>query len=126
MMKKSLVMLLVSALLLLYALPAMAAGGGSPARSGAFTVAGNITAINGSAVTIAVAAGNPITQPYIGQSLEVQTTAATRFLLKTDAGTVAISLADLEVGQNVSAQGQVANNLWTATRITVGAGLIHQ
>lgn len=125
-MKKSLIMLLVSALLLLNAIPAFAAGSNPSARNVMFTLAGTITAINGSTVTVEVAAGKPIVQPYIGQSLEIQTTDSTRFLLKTDTGVVAISLADLEVGQKVSVQGQAVNGLWTATRITVGASLIHR
>lgn len=60
---------------------------------------------------------------YIGYDLTVRTTAATRFLLKTPSGTVPITFADLRVGQNVSVYGTLANGVWTASRITVGADL---
>jgi hypothetical protein len=72
-----------------------------------------------------VTGGNPIVREYVGQSLTLQTTSSTRYLLKTDAGVVPITLAGLAVGQNVSASGKVANNMWTAARITVGAALVH-
>ena len=128
-MKKSLVVLMVVALLFVGAAPAFAAGPGPmpPVRNrgGQFTLAGVITAIDGSVVTVQVAGGNPIVKPFIGQNLPIQTTVQTRFLLKTDTGTVVITLADLQVGQNVSAQGQLAGGIWTANRITVGAKIIH-
>ena len=90
-----------------------------------FTLAGKITAINGNVVTVQVVSGNPIARPYVGQTVALQTTAATRFLQVTASGTVVITLADLQVGQNVSAQGKLANNVWTTDRITVGAKIIH-
>jgi hypothetical protein len=83
------------------------------------------TAINGTTVTVQVTGGNPIVREYVGQMLTLRTTSSTRYLLKTNAGTVPITFADLAVGQKVSASGKVANNMWTATRITVGAALVH-
>jgi len=126
-MKKVWVALLVLVVLVATAMPALAAGGPPPVRgkSGSFTLAGVITAINGTAVTVQVTGGNPIVREYVGQILALQTTSRTRFLLKTDAGIVPITFADLAVGQKVSASGTVANNVWTATRITVGAALVH-
>jgi hypothetical protein len=37
--------------------------------------------------------------------------------------TTTIGFADLKVGQQASANGTAANNVWTASRITVGASL---
>lgn len=120
-MKKSLVLGLVCMLLLGSVTPSLAAS----RPGGTFTLAGNITAINGSTVTVHVVGGSPAVKAFIGADLPLQTTDATRFLLKTDTATVPITLADLQVGQSVSASGKVANGIWTALRITVGATLIH-
>ena len=126
-MRKLTVALLVLVVLTATAMPALAAGGPPPVRgkSGSFTLAGDITAISGTTVTVQVSGGNPIVREYVGQSLTLQTTSSTRYLLKTDTGTVPITFADLAVGQKVSASGKVANNVWTAARITVGAALVH-
>jgi hypothetical protein len=126
-MKKLTIASLVLVVLAATAMPALAAGGPPPVRgrSGSFTLAGVITAISGTTVTVQVTGGTPIVREYIGQSLTLQTTSSTRCLLKTDTGTVSITSADLAVGQKVSASGKVANNVWTAARITVGAALVH-
>ena len=129
-MKKSLVVLMVVALLAVSAVPAFAARGvppqpPTPNKGGLFTLVGTIAAIDGSVVSVTVVNGNPIAKPYVGQTVALQTTAATRFLLTTPTGTVVITLADLQVGQNVSAQGKLANGTWTASRITAGAKIIH-
>ena len=126
-MRKLTVALLVLVVLAATAMPALAAGGPPPVRdnSGRFTLAGVITAISGTTVTVQVTGGNPIVREHIGQSLALQTTTSTRYLLKTDTGTVPITFTDLAVGQKVSASGTVANNVWTAARITVGAALVH-
>jgi hypothetical protein len=126
-MKKVWIALLVLVVLVATAMPALAAGGPPPVccKSGSFTLAGVITAINGTAITVQVTGGNPIVREYVGQTLALQTTSSTRYLLKTDTGTVPITFADLAVGQKVSVSGTVANNVWTVARITVGADLIH-
>jgi hypothetical protein len=94
-------------------------------RGSLFTPAGKITAIDVGSVTVQVAGGNPIVRPYVEQAVTLRTVIKTRFLQVTPTGTVVITLADLQVGQNVSAQGEWANDVWTADRITVGAKLIH-
>ena len=38
---------------------------------------------------------------------------------------VAITLADLQVGDNVSAQGQLTADIWAASRLRVGAKIAH-
>ncbi len=126
-MKRAAIALLALVVLVATATPALAAGGPPPVRgkSGSFTLTGVITAINGKTVTVQATGGNPIVREYVGQTLTLQTTSGTRYLLKTDTGTVPIRFADLAVGQKVSVSGTVANDVWTATRITVGADLVH-
>lgn len=124
-MKKSILVLLVVVMLLISTFPVFAASANTSGKRTLFMLTGRITSIQGSTVTVDVLAGKPIVHPYVGQTLDIQTTDGTRFLLKTEAGTVAISLADLAVDQNVSVQGEVVDGLWTATRITAGADITH-
>ena len=129
-MKRSLVVLMVVAVLAMSAAPVLAARGVPPKplvrnQGGQFTLAGTITAIEDNLVTVQVVGGNPVVKPFVGQAVTLQTTTATRFLLTSATGTVVITLADLQVGQNVSAQGTLAVGMWVADRITVGAQIIH-
>jgi len=138
-MKKIIVLTLVLALLSITAVPALAAGrahvrngqsaGGEVGKGGKmpFALAGTIASIDPAArtVIVTVACGSKLVKPYIGQDLTLQTTAATRFLLRNpDGSATPITFEDLAVGQNVSANGKLADNVWTASRITVGASLI--
>lgn len=119
--------LFVVALALLIALtvvgPVFAAGG----ARGNFTLVANITAIDpvSGTVTVSVLKGNKLIQPYINQSLVISTAAKTRYLYKssTTAVPTTITFADLKVGDAVSVNGTLANSVWTAARITVGASL---
>lgn len=128
-MKKSLIVVLAVALLLVAAMPALAAGGPQPPvqnRGGWFTVAGFINAIDGNTLTVQVVSANTVGKPFIGQAVAIQTTAQTRFLLKNPDGTSAvITLADLIVGQGVSLQGVLSDGVWTANRVTANALLEH-
>ncbi len=128
-MKKAAYLLIVIGLLAATALPALAAGGPPPGGQrvrGPFALAGTITDISETVVTVQVVCGNRLVKAYIGQSLPLQTTPTTRYLLKTPAGAVPITFADLQVGQNVSVNGTLVNNVWAASRITVGAALACQ
>jgi hypothetical protein len=119
--------LFVVALALLIALtavgPAFAAGG----ARGTFSLVANISAIDpvSGAVTVTVIKGNTLVKSYVGQNLVMTTTAKTRYLYKSSATAVAVAItfADLKVGDVVSANGTLANGVWTASRITVGASL---
>jgi hypothetical protein len=140
-MKKIFVLLIVVALLAVTVVPALADGNGntfeyhhtyrngSPlkqAGSNSFALSGTIAALNPGAgtVTVSVACGNILVQPYVGQDVTLETTGVTRFLLRNPSGVATpITFADLAVGQKVSANGELANNAWTASRITVGASL---
>ena len=91
-----------------------------------FALAGTIASIDPAVrtVTVTVACGNKVGKPYIGQDLTLQTTVTTRFLLRNPDGIATpITFEDLAVGLNVSSNGRLANNVWTANRITVGADL---
>ena len=138
-MKKLIILTLVLVLLAVSVVPAYAAsrtrdqnGAGNkiqvkPHGKMPFALAGTIASIDPLArtVTVTVACGNKVVKPYIGQDLILQTTAATRFLLRNpDGKATPITFEDLAVGQNVSANGKLADNVWTASRITVGASLI--
>lgn len=92
-----------------------------------YTLSGTITGLDAVAgtVTVEVVCGYRSVTEYIGTPVTLQTTEATRFLLRVpgDVATV-ITFADLEVGQNVSSQGTLADGAFTAIRITTGAELI--
>lgn len=129
-MKKLFVLLAVFVLAFAAVTPAFAAGqgpgqgqGSQKGPRGTFAMTGYITAIGSNTVTIQVYRGNNLVKPYIGQSLTVTVTAATRYLFKDGTTSTSITFADLEVGDPVSANGTVANGVWTAKRITVGANL---
>jgi hypothetical protein len=123
-MKKWIVSLLVLAMLSVTVIPALAAPETiAKTPKGVFALVGRITAIGTDTVTIKVITGNILVKPYIGKELTVTVTAATRYLFKTGTTITPITFADLKVGQPVSANGKTANNIWTATRITVGAAL---
>jgi hypothetical protein len=129
-MKKIFVVTLVLMLLAVTVVPAFAssnerAGFGNKGMGrGPFALAGMITNLDPAvrSVTVTVVCGNKPVKPFIGQTLTLQTTNTTRFLLRNPDGTATpITFADLAVGQKISANGQLSNNTWTAQRITVGA-----
>ena len=137
-MKKLFVLTMVVALLVVTVVPAFAAGGpqtgnGNSGGGGSgkgvnapFALAGTIAGLDPAVrtVTVTVACGNKLVKPFIGQDMTIQTTDATRFLLRNPDGTVTpITFDDLAVGQKVSSHGQFVNQAWIASRITVGADL---
>ncbi len=141
-MKKLTVVTLLVIMLALSAVPAFAKGPvytnqGTPAGNCGgmqigfgvrtpYALSGTISALDGEThtVSVTVACGNRLTQPYIGQDVTLQTSAATRFLLRNADGTVTpITFDDLAVGQNVSSHGTLVDGVWTAVRVTSGAHL---
>jgi hypothetical protein len=141
-MKKLIVVSLVVIMLAVSVAPAFAAGR-SPADRGTAAGSGNIDkasfgvcnpyALSGTissidetnrTVTVAIACGNSLVQPYLGQNVTLQTTANTRFLVRNaDVTVTPITFEDLVEGQNVSSHGTLLNSTWTATRVTMGAQL---
>ncbi|KAF0106368.1 MAG: hypothetical protein FD146_2634 [Anaerolineaceae bacterium] len=101
------------------------------APRGTFAITGTIAAISSDpisgakTVTVQVVASNYLVKSFVGTPVVVTVTDQTRFMLRTSTTTTAtiITFADLQVGQPVSVNGIVANNIWTAQRITVGASL---
>lgn len=121
-MKRWLLFVLLFGLLFATVMPVSAAGNGPRSN---FTLVGRITAIGDGTVTVQVLAGNKLAQPKIDQVLAVVVTDSTRFLLNDGTVITPITFADLKVGDAVSVHGTLANDVWTASRITVGAKLIH-
>ncbi|MEJ5311218.1 MAG: DUF5666 domain-containing protein [Anaerolineae bacterium] len=124
-MKKLLLVLLLVVMLSIGAVPAFAANIDAAKRGTLFNLSGEITAIDDASVTVKVLTGSAVVRPYLGQELVIQVTDSTRFLRKVPNSTVKITFADLVVGDKVSVQGSVKNDVWTATRITADASLIH-
>ena len=126
-MKKFTSVLIALFLLVVTVAPALAASESAIAKRGPFSLVGKISAIDSAngTVTVTVLKGNKLVQPYLGQSIALRTTLKTRYLYKSTATAVAtpITFADLKVGDPVSVNGTLANGVWTATRITVGAKL---
>jgi hypothetical protein len=136
-MKKITVLFIVIVLSFALVVPALAqgkgphAGGGNGIATGftqqksggQFTMVGTITTIGTNTVTINVISGNKLAEPNKGSAVTVAVTAQTRYLFTNGLTTTTISFSDLNVGQPVSVSGTLVNNIWTASRITVGASL---
>jgi len=113
-----------------------AGGNGNAARfgeekgneSGVFSMVGSIAGLDPVAYTVSVAVvgGNKLARPVIGQTVTIQAAVDTRFLLNGQANTgtygdpnTQIAFEDLEVGQNVSVNGELDEGVWLADRFTV-------
>jgi hypothetical protein len=126
-MKRIFVATLVLLLLAVTVTPALAYSEAAARGRGPFALVGQITSVDAvtRTVSVSVLRGNMLVRPYIGQTVTLQTTGTTRFQYKTGITVTRITFADLKVGQYVSANGPLLNDTWTASRITVGASLIH-
>ena len=136
-MKKMLVLLVVLMLTFAIVIPAAAGNGpggggngtgpgtgqGQQGTRGTFAITGTIAAIGTNSVTINVTRANKLVQPYLGTQLTMTVTSGIRYLYKDGTTITTIGFADLKVGQPVSVNGILANNIWTVSRITVGASL---
>ncbi len=136
-MKKVLIVALTLALVAIMVIPASAAGRGPGGGNGkgtgyarnGFTLVGTIASFDpaAGAVGVTILQGSKPAQSFVGQTITVQTTSTTSYMLRNPDGTcTAASAVDLKVGQNVSISGSLVNTVWTAQRITIGAQLIHQ
>jgi len=124
-MRKLFCVLLLVVMLSVGAVPALAANVDSAKRGTLFNLSGEITAISDTSISVKVMTGSAVVRSSLGKTLTIQLTGSTRFLRKIPGSTVTITLDDLEVGEKVSMQGSVASGVWTATRITADAKLIH-
>jgi hypothetical protein len=149
-MKKILLPLLLIALLALTALPAAAGQGGSgngpqatpqptpqgqgtmttyrqSSPRGTFAITGQVTAVDAvnKTITLTVLRSNKLVKAYVNTNVTVVTTLKTKYLYKATSASTAVKITfdDIQVGDYVSVNGTVANNIWTATRITEGAAL---
>ena len=89
-----------------------------------YALSGTITAIDSEnhTVTVLIACGNRLADPFGGQEITLSTTTSTRFLQRNADGTVtSISFESLALGQNISSHGSLVDGVWTASRITSGA-----
>jgi hypothetical protein len=138
-MKKMLVLIVILMLTFATVIPAAAGNGpggggkdggtgsvtgqGQQVTRGTFAITGTIATIGTNSVTINVTRGNKLVQPYLGTQVTVTVTSGTRYLYKDGTTITTIGFADLKVGQPVSVNGILVNNVWTVSRITVGASL---
>jgi hypothetical protein len=126
-MKKVIVVATVLVLLAMSSMPALAAGGhhgNGPHGPKAFVVSGTIVALDTTAgtVTIQVDTGNKAVKRE-GQQVTVYTNGDTRYYRKiADQKPQTITFAELAVGQKVSVEGTVANDNFTARKVTVWGG----
>jgi hypothetical protein len=65
--------------------------------------------------------GNRLGQSAIGTHVTLNVSAQTLFFSRNGSTITQISFEGLQVGQQVSVNGIVSNNVWTVYRITVGA-----
>lgn len=89
-----------------------------------YALSGTITAVDAvnHTVSVKIACGNRLANPYIGQVITLSTNDSTRYLLRNDDGTVTpISFTDLAEGEAISSHGSLVDGVWTASRITAGA-----
>lgn len=94
---------------------------------GVFAVVGTITTLDATTgtITLTVMRANKLAQPYLSLDITVATDEKTRFLYKETTTSVAtvITFDDLQVGDIVSIRGLVAEDVFTASRVTKGAKL---
>ncbi|MEI7847255.1 MAG: hypothetical protein WCK35_15760 [Chloroflexota bacterium] len=123
-MKRFTILMLVLILSLTLVTPALAAGK-PPSAKGPFALVGKISAIDPVAktVTVQVLRGNALVKPYFSKTVIIQTTTLTRYMFTDGVSKKVITFNDLVVGKSVSIGGLLANSVWTATRITMGAKL---
>lgn len=122
-MKRFLSILFVFVLLLTVTSTAFAAQKGPKPVN--FAVVGTIAAIDPVAktVTIQVITGNKAVKAYIGQTITLSTTLATKYRFTDGVTTTLITFSNLVVGNPVSATGSLTNYVWGTKGITVGAQL---
>ncbi len=120
-MKRILFFALVLLLTTVSAIPVFAEAQSSMAEApqGTFSLVGKITGIGDQTVTVKVWRGNPLVRAYKGQELTIQVNENTLFFFKQGTEIQPIEFSDLAIGQKVRVKGSTANDLWTASRITV-------
>jgi len=120
-MKRILLLALVLILTSVSAIPVLAEAQTSVAVApqGAFSLVGKITEIGDQSVTVKVWWGNTLVQNYKGQALTIQVDENTLYFYKLGTTIEPIEFSNLAVGQRVRVTGYTANDVWTASKITV-------
>ena len=123
-MKRWLLFVLLLGLLFATVLPVSAAGNGPRIP---FNFVGKIAAVDpvGNTVTVDFIRGNKLARSNAVDSVTVKVTDTTRFLELAGDIAVPITFGELEIGDPISVHGVLVDGVWTASRITVGAKLIH-
>jgi hypothetical protein len=91
-----------------------------------YALSGTITAVNADAqtITVSVACGNTKVKSFIGEDVTVNISSSTSLLLRNaDATATPIDFAYLAAGQTISSHGSLSGEVFTASRVTVGAVL---
>ena len=116
-MKKTWVILLTIVILLASVSPVLAAGNGYHGKPTILT--GMIIAVDSYSSSFRV-------KTIAGDEINIQTTEYTRFLVRVvDDVADKVSFEYLEIDQYISTRVELVNGIWTATRVTVGADLLH-
>jgi len=120
-MKRILLLALVLILTSVSAIPVLAEAQSSVAVApqGAFSLVGKITEIGVQAITVKVWWGNTLAQAYKGQELTIQVDENTLYYFNLGTTIEPIEFSDLAVGQRIRVTGYTANDVWTASKITV-------
>lgn len=119
-MKRILFALFAIAVLFSQALPAAAAGKGSPPPVFALNGTLNSADANAKTLSVHVAHGSRAVQSYIGKDLTVATDANTKFYLISSSGRKQITLADLLPGDTLNIAGKVqTDGSFLAVRVLV-------
>ncbi len=125
-MRKRLVILTMVTLVTLVAVTPVLAGHGGPGGNGGgggrplFALVGTITVIGDNTITVQVVDGNRFVEPYIPGELTVQLTGSTNYFEWDPDGRLPIDLEDVALGDTTSIHGTVADDVFTADRVTVG------
>jgi len=121
-MNRILVPLLVVMLLLGSVSPVLATNWSSDLHTGQFRLTGTITAINPLTKTVAVRVmnGNSLVQPFIGQTIKIQTSVQTRYQLRQGTTITPITFANLTIGDHVTVNGMHREQAWNGWCFTVG------
>jgi hypothetical protein len=120
-MKRILLLALVLLLTTVSAVPVLAEAQNTVAAApqGAFSLVGKITAKGNQSITVKVWWGNTLVQQYKGQELEIQVDENTLYFFKQGTIVEPISFSELAVGQRVRVTGDTAEDVWTASKVTV-------
>lgn len=98
-------------------------------RNGWFTMTGTVVGLNTQTrtVTMYVIRTNTLARTMIGQQVQIRLTLQTRYAynyrVQNRTRTQTSTMSALQVGQSINVQGNVYNQVWTCSRLTIGASM---